>query len=164
MLVSRGPQEEWCSLTLLSSVEPPLPVPKPPCLKVLGPSGFVGFVLGETAMSSLEAGSYFPTQRLNLSSLDEKQESCFKEAKTAKMGTKFIIRDTAQHVGEHTEKRFVYLRQKQGRNTHSEKRVCVPSEKPAREVISIPYMGQFFLVFALLWPVSPLLFPHLSCL
>lgn len=33
----------------------------------------------------------------------EKKE-CFKKAKIIKTGTKFIIRDTVQHVGEHTEK------------------------------------------------------------
>ena len=48
-----------------------------------------------------------------------------KEANTIKTGTKFTIStvDTAQ-VGEHTEKQFVSLRQKQGRNTHLEKKGC----------------------------------------
>ena len=36
--------------------------------------------------------------------------------------TKFIIRDTAQCMGEHTGKQFVYLTQKQGRDTHSERK------------------------------------------
>ena len=49
-----------------------------------------------------------------------------KEAKTVKTGTKFIIRDTAQ-VGEHTEKQFVYLRQKQGRDAHRRARVWASS-------------------------------------
>ena len=35
-----------------------------------------------------------------------------KEAKTEKTGTKFIISDTAQQVGEHTEKQFVLDRSK----------------------------------------------------
>ena len=53
-----------------------------------------------------------------------------------KTGTKFIIRDTAQHVGEHTEKQFIYLRQKQGRNTHQEKSAGILlNEELAREVI-----------------------------
>ena len=37
---------------------------------------------------------------------------CFKEAKTRKTGTKFVIRDTAGHVGEHIEKQFAYLKEK----------------------------------------------------
>ena len=42
------------------------------------------------------------------------------------MGTKFTIRDTAQK-GEHTEKQFSYLRQRQGRDTHVERKgVGVP--------------------------------------
>ena len=89
-------------------------------------------VLGETAVSSLEAGSYFPDQELDLGILDENQESlllvhqgiegkskvaltlalfwkheCFKEAKTVETGTNFIFRDIAHRVGEHTEKQFI---------------------------------------------------------
>ena len=45
-----------------------------------------------------------------------------KEAKTVKTGTKFIVRDIAQQVGEHRETLFVYLRQKQGRDTHLERK------------------------------------------
>ena len=37
------------------------------------------------------------------------KEECSKEAKLYK-GTKFIIRDTAQSMGEHTEKQFVEVR------------------------------------------------------
>ena len=45
-----------------------------------------------------------------------------KEAKTVKIGAKFIIRGTAQQVGEHTEKHFVYWRQKQGRDIQLERK------------------------------------------
>lgn len=48
----------------------------------------------------------------------EKKE-CFKKAKIIKTGTKFIIRDTVQHVGEPTEKQFIYLRQKQDSQKHT---------------------------------------------
>ena len=41
-----------------------------------------------------------------------------KEKKTVKPGTKFIIRDKIQQMGEHTEKKFANFRQKQGRNIH----------------------------------------------
>ena len=37
---------------------------------------------------------------------------CFKEAKTIKTGTQFVIRDTVEQVGEHTEKQFAYLKEK----------------------------------------------------
>ena len=47
--------------------------------------------------------------------------------KNAKIGMKFIIRDTAQFMGEHTEKQFIYLRQKQGRNLPWKERVWVSS-------------------------------------
>ena len=51
----------------------------------------------------------------------------FKKAKTIKTVTKYIIGDTAQFMGEHTEKQFIYLRQKQGRNTHWKERIWVSS-------------------------------------
>ena len=35
-----------------------------------------------------------------------------------KAGSEFIVRVAVQRVGEHTEKESVYLRQKQGSNTH----------------------------------------------
>ena len=37
----------------------------------------------------------------------------------------FIIRDTAGSMGEHTGKEFVYLTQKQGRDTRPEKKGMV---------------------------------------
>ena len=59
------------------------------------------------------------------------KQECFKEGKTVKTGTKFIIIDTAQHVGEHTEKKLIYLRQKQGRDTHLKRKVVgiLPNEE-----------------------------------
>ena len=42
-----------------------------------------------------------------------------------KTGTKFIIRDTEQCMGEHRGKQFVYLTQKQGRDTHPERKGMV---------------------------------------
>ena len=39
-----------------------------------------------------------------------------------KTGTKFIIRDTAQCMGKHTGKQFVYPTQKHSRDTHSERK------------------------------------------
>ena len=93
---------------------------------------------------------------MNLGSLDENQESesldqqglgassyfsldlcpsekCIyhPEAETVNAGTKFIIRDIAQRVGEDLEKWFVYLRQKQGRDAHLERKGVgvLPSEE-----------------------------------
>ena len=43
------------------------------------------------------------------------------EVKTVKTSTKCIIISTTQHVEEHREKQFIYLRQRRGRNTHPEK-------------------------------------------
>ena len=66
-----------------------------------------------------------------------------KEAKTVKTGTKFTIKDTAQQVGEHTEKQFVYLKQKQGRDTHQERKgvgILPNEEECTRKVIQITYM------------------------
>lgn len=37
-----------------------------------------------------------------------------------KTGTKFVIRDTAQCMGKHTRKQFIYPTQKHSRDTHSE--------------------------------------------
>ena len=75
--------------------------------------------------------SSFPSQELNLDNLDENQESATRLARprgrsyffplslslvknvfimgeeTVNVGTKFIIRDVSQQVGEHTEKWFV---------------------------------------------------------
>lgn len=58
------------------------------------------------------------------------------EAKTLNASTKFIIRDTAeQEVEEDAEKLLVELRQKQGRDEHSERKgVGVPpSEEELRK-------------------------------
>ena len=56
------------------------------------------------------------------------------EAKAANAGTKFIIRDTAQQVGEHTEKQ---LRLKQDRDAHPERKgMGLPAnEESSKEVI-----------------------------
>ena len=35
------------------------------------------------------------------------KQECVKEAKIVKTGAKFIIRDTAQQMGEHREKQFI---------------------------------------------------------
>ena len=57
-----------------------------------------------------------------------------KEAKTVKAGAKFIIRDPAQQVGEHTEKQ---LRLKQDRDAHPERKgMGLPAnEESSKEVI-----------------------------
>ena len=67
-------------------------------------------------------------------------KKCFKEANTVDRGTKFIIRDTVQHMGEHTDKQFIYLSQKQDRNTYSEKKgmgILSDEEEHSKEVIFI---------------------------
>ena len=56
-----------------------------------------------------------------------RKQECFKEAKTVKTGTKFIIRGTAQCMGEHTGNQFVYPTQKQGRDTHPRERIWAAS-------------------------------------
>ena len=54
----------------------------------------------------------------------------FQGGKNCKTGMKFIIRSTRQHVGEHTGE--VYSRQKQSRNTHSQRNgVDVPLNRSA---------------------------------
>ena len=55
------------------------------------------------------------------------------EAETVNAGTKFIIRDTAQQVGEHTEKLF---KTEQGRDTHLERKGVgiLPSEEDCSKV------------------------------
>ena len=50
------------------------------------------------------------------------KQGVFKEAKTVKIGRKFIIRDMAPCVGAHTGKECIYHNQKQGRNTHPERK------------------------------------------
>ena len=58
----------------------------------------------------------------------------------AKICSKFITEDIARQVGEHTEKWFVWLRQKQGRDAHLERKgVGVPNnegESERRSVLS----------------------------
>ena len=66
------------------------------------------------------------------------------EAKTVKTGTKFIIRDTAQQVGEHTGKQFVQLRQKQGRDAHPERKgvgVLPNKEERSKEAVKSLIQG-----------------------
>ena len=46
----------------------------------------------------------------------------FQGSKNCKIGTKLIIRDTAQCLRENIEKLAVYLRQKQGRNKYPERK------------------------------------------
>ena len=78
--------------------------------------------LRETAVRGSEKRSSFPAQELNLGRLNENQESYLPEhqgpearskvtlvlspirKQEKKTGIKFIIRDTAKHVREHTEK------------------------------------------------------------
>ena len=93
-----------------------------------------------------------------------------KEAKTVKAGTKFIIRDTAQRVGEHREKQ---LRQKQDRDAHPETEGMglPPNEESSKEAIrsfieTIDRLNksQFFWLFVYLWPILWFLFPHLLTL
>ena len=50
------------------------------------------------------------------------KQECFKEAKTIKTVTKFIIGNTAQCMVEHTGKQSVYPTQKHGRYTHPERK------------------------------------------
>ena len=52
-----------------------------------------------------------------------------------KTGTKFIIRDTEQCMGEHRGKQFVYPTQKQGRDAHPERKgIGILSNEGGREV------------------------------
>ena len=46
-----------------------------------------------------------------------------------KTSTKFFVSDTAQCMGEHIGKQFVYPTQKLGRDTHPERSVDILSEK-----------------------------------
>lgn len=57
---------------------------------------------------------------------------------------------------EHTEKHFIYLRQKQGRNMHPEKRAGILLNKECA------IRGWFFWVFVFLWPIISLPSPHLT--
>ena len=90
-----------------------------------------------TRQQRLEARSYF--------SLLPAKSAFILEAKTVPTSAKFIIRDVAQQVGEHTEK---LLRSKQGREAHQErKRVGVPygEEEPP------PIFRIAFWIFGHLW-------------
>ena len=65
-----------------------------------------------------------------------RKQECFKEANIVKTGTKFIIRGTAQCMGEHTGNQFVYPTQKQGRDTHPERSAGILSvEELSKEVM-----------------------------
>ena len=67
---------------------------------------------------------------MTLSLLPSGKQEYFEEAKTIKTGTKVIIRDTEQCTGEHGWKQFVNPTQKQGRNTHSERKgMGIPSKE-----------------------------------
>ena len=54
-------------------------------------------------------------------------------------------------MGERTEKRFIFLSQKLGRNTHLERSAGVLNEECSEEVIQITYIGGSFWVFVYLW-------------
>ena len=96
----------------------------------------------------------------------------FEGDKNCKIGTKFIIRSTAQQ-SESTQRSCLFkteawqeihtqrerewasslmrrraVSQKPGRNIHAERSVGVLNEKSSKEVIEITYVGQFFWVFA----------------
>ena len=76
-------------------------------------------------------------------------------------------------MGEHTEKQFVYLKQKQGRDTHQERKgvgILPNEEECTRKVIQITYMWGFFPVFvylrsiiSFLFHIWPVLGPSLTC-
>lgn len=93
----------------------------------------------------LEDTASIPTQDLNLGTLDEpldqqglearskvlwllknaffKETKCIlQEAKTVRTGTKFLIRDITQRMGEHTRNQFAYPAQKQSRDTHPDRK------------------------------------------
>ena len=60
------------------------------------------------------------------------------EAETVNAGTEFIVRHIAQQqVGEHTQKRLVSSRQKQGRAAHPERKGVgiLPCEEFTTEVV-----------------------------
>ena len=65
-------------------------------------------------------------------------EQCISQGyKTVRSGTKFIIRDTAQ-MGDHTEKQLACLRQRQGRDTHVERKgagVPLKEEELSKEAV-----------------------------
>ena len=54
---------------------------------------------------------------------------------------------------ECTQKQFVYLRQKQGRDTHLQRSAGVLNEGRGKEAIQITSTGQSFRVFVYIWPV-----------
>ena len=106
----------------------------------------------------------------------------FEGDKNCKIGTKFIIRSTAQQ-SESTQRSCLFkteawqeihtqrerewasslmrrraVSQKPGRNIHAERSVGVLNEKSSKEVIEITYVGQFFWVFLYLWVIILFLF------
>ena len=66
-----------------------------------------------------------------------------KEAKTVKIGTKFITRDTAQHGGT-SQRKTVYLGQKQGRNIPQERKgvgIFPNEEECSKEAVKLLIQG-----------------------
>ena len=61
----------------------------------------------------------------------------FQRGKNCKIDTKFIIRDTVQYMGEHPEKQFIYLFQRQGRDTQPERSVGILGKERSKEVTHI---------------------------
>ena len=73
----------------------------------------------------------------------------FQGGKNCKTDTKFIIRSTRQHVGEHTGE--VYSRQKQNRNTHSQRNgVEDPPNEDCSKFSSVQSLSRVWL-FATPW-------------
>lgn len=61
----------------------------------------------------------------------------FQRGKNCKIDTKFIIRDTVKYMGEHPEKQFIYLFQRQGRDTQPERSVGILGKERSKEVAHI---------------------------
>ena len=63
-------------------------------------------------------------------------QQCLKEAKTVKTDTKFIIRDTAQCMEEHTEKPFKTEARQEYAGIHSRREkgmgICCNGEEPSK--------------------------------
>ena len=88
------------------------------------------------------------------------------EAETVNAGTEFIIRDVAQQpVGEHMEKWFVQLRQKQGRDAPLARKGCASGEEErSKEVVKSLIQGSSSGSLSSFRPIIWLLFPHLTYL
>ena len=83
---------------------------------------------------------------------------CFKKAKTIKTGSKFIIRDTVWHMGEHTEKQF----QSEARQKHTAREDRGrPETRSAVKRAFKSLIGQSFWGFTYLWQIILFLFSHL---